>query len=141
MAKTVGCARKGQTSLELMIVTAIGLAIVGAIFAISITYASDTTRSAQASDAVEKIVKSADLVYALGPGSKTSVDVLMPDGIRNASVYDSRVVIRVGLSSGDADVFSLARENLSGSLTNRSGRQTVTLTVNSSGSVIVNSTG
>jgi len=141
MANTKGCARKGQTSLELMIVTAMGLAIVGIIFAFAITSASDTARRSQASDAVEKIARSADLVYALGPGSRTSVDVLMPDGIRSTDVTGKRVLIRISTTTGDTDVFSFPREDLSGSITSRSGRQTITLVVNSSGSVVVNSTG
>ena len=141
MANTNGGALKGQTSLELLIVTAIGLAIVGIIFTFAITWASDSARVAQASDAVEKIARSADLVYVLGPGSRTSVDVLMPDGIRSTNVSGRRVLIQISTTTGNVDVFATPREDLSGSLTSRSGKQTVTLVVNSSGSVIVNSTG
>ena len=141
MGNTLRRARKGQTSLELLIVTAMGLVIVGIMFTFAITWASDSARNAQASDAVEKIARSADLVYALGSGSRINVDVMMPDGIRSTNVTGRRVLIQISTTTGNADIFATPRENLTGSLTNQSGRQTVTLVVNSSGSVIVNSTG
>ena len=134
-------ALKGQISLEMLFVTAIGIAFVAFIFFFCMTSASDSIRIAQARDTVDKIAKAADLVYVLGPGSKTSVEVMMPSGITDTSISSTRVLIRVSLSTGVNDIFAYPRENVSGSITNNSGRQTVTLLVNSSGSVVVNSTG
>jgi hypothetical protein len=134
-------ALKGQVSLEILFTTAIGLTFVALAFFYSMTSASDTIRITQASDAVNKIARAADLVYALGPGSKTTVEVLMPSGITNTTIDSRRVLIRVSLSSGTNDVFAFPRENVSGSLTDHSGRQRVTLTANSSGSIEINSTG
>jgi len=131
----------GQVSLEILFTTAIGLTFVALAFFYSITSASDTIKITQASDAVDKIARAADLVYALGPGSKTTVDVLMPSGITSTEVKGKRVLIRVSISSGTNDVFALPRENVSGTLTNSSGRQRVTLTANYSGSIVINSTG
>lgn len=141
MVKTENHTMKGQASLEQLMVTAVGLTFVGIIFFFAMTSASDTVRIAQARDAVEKIARSADLVYVLGPGSKTSIDVLMPDGVTSTSISGRMVLITVSTSSGKNDIFSSPRQNVSGSLTSRSGRQTVTLTVNSSGAVVINSTG
>ena len=132
---------RGQVSLEQLFITALGITFVAIMFFLSIVMSGDTVRSIQASDTVERIVRAADLVYAMGPGSQTSIEVLMPDNIRVINLSGSQVLIRISTTSGDTDVFSYSRAQLNGTLTRNSGRQTVSFVVDSTSTVLINSTG
>jgi len=132
---------KGQISLEQMLITSLGLVLVTVFFALAITSATDTVRSTQATDTVQRIVKSADLVYAMGPGAKTSVEVLMPENIVSTDVFGNRVLIRVGTTGGESDIIAFSDAILNGTITKRSGRQVITLTVDNSSLVSISSTG
>ena len=140
MTRQNGC-RKGQISTELLFITALGLVFVGGMFFLSIMMSTDTIRQIQAKDTVERISKSADLVYAMGPGAKTSIEVIMPDNIRFINISGSRVLIRVGMTGGDTDIFAHSDGTLVGNLTRQAGRQTVTLSVDNSSIVRISSTG
>lgn len=132
---------RGQVSIEQMFVTSLGITFVAILFFLSVFLAADTVRDVQAKDSVERIARAADLIYAMGPGSETSVEVLMPDNVKSTDVSGNRVLITVGMTSGDTDIFSFSDGQLNGTLTTSSGRQKVSLFVDNSSVIHVNSTG
>jgi len=134
-------AHKGQVSVEQMFITSVGITFVSAMFFLAVLMSADTVRRTEAQDTVERITKSADLVYAMGPGAKTSIEVLVPDSIVLVNISGSRILIRIGMVGGETDVYSHSDGELSGTLTSKSGRQRVTLTVDNSSLVLINSTG
>ncbi|MFA6214619.1 MAG: VWA domain-containing protein [Candidatus Micrarchaeia archaeon] len=128
---------KGLSSIEYLFITGIGLAALALIIVIGMNMGNDSIRLAQAKDSVEKLAKSADYVHSLGADSREAVDIYLPRGMRNLSVRDDRVWMRVALSSGDTDVYakSSARK-LIGSLPQLAGAQKVTITSLLDGSVL-----
>ncbi len=126
---------RGQSALEQIIITSLGLAFIAIIFYFSISFATDNTRVSQAQDTINKLANAADYVYALGPGSKDVVTVYMPEGMRYARVVNSTIQIRISLSSGDSDVFANTKAQLVGSLPQFSGPQDVTVTALSNGKI------
>jgi uncharacterized protein (UPF0333 family) len=131
----------GQASLEQLFVTALGITFVGIMFFLSVTMSGDTIRSVQASDTVERLAKTADLVYAMGPGSRMSTEVLIPDNIRAVNISSNRILIRISLTGGDSDIFAYSKAQLNGTLTRNPGRHTVYFSVDNSSIVQINSTG
>lgn len=127
--------RKGQSALEQIIITSLGIAFIAVIFYFSINFANDNTRVSQAQDTIDKLAKAADYVYSLGPGSKDVVTVYMPEGMRYANITGSTIKIRISLSSGDSDVFANTKAELIGVLPQFSGPQDVTVTALSNGKV------
>ncbi len=127
--------RKGQSSIEQLTITALGLTFVAVIFYFSINFSNDSTRVSQAQDTINKLANAADYVYALGPGSKDVVTVYMPQGMRYANLTGSTIIIRVSLSSGDSDVFANTKAQLVGTLPQFSGPQDITVTALPNGKV------
>ena len=120
-----------------MILVAIGLTLVAAIFVVSVGTASDSIRIAQAKDSAEKIAKTADYVYSLGPGAKETISLYMPKGVQFVNTSGNRVQIRVSLSSGDSDIFVSTRGQIIGTIQPTEQLQEITLTSSASGNVVI----
>ena len=128
---------RGQYALEQMGVIALALVVIAALFFFSMNAASDGARSAQAKDTVERIARAADSAYSLGPGSKATVSVNMPQGVQFVDTSNKRVWMRVALSSGNTDVFAATSGQITGSIPTTANLQDITLTVLSNGDISV----
>ncbi|VVB58757.1 Uncharacterised protein [Candidatus Anstonella stagnisolia] len=128
--------RRGQASLEQLIITGIALFIVAMIFYFSINYARDSSRIAQGKDAVEKLAKSADYVHALGEGAKTRVDLYIPEGVEFVNASGGRIQMRISLSSGETDVFANTQAALVGEIPIISGANQVSVATTANGNVM-----
>ncbi len=132
---------KGQSSLEQLVITGIALTFIALIFVFSINYTNDTVRKTQAKDTVDKLAKTADYVYALGPGTKQTVRVQMPSGVQFITVSGNRIQLRVSLSSGDADVFANTRAALTGAVPITDGAKDVSVFATSNNKVFLGDSG
>ena len=128
---------RGQYALEQMGVIALALVIIAALFFFSMNAASDGARSSQAKDTAERIARAADSAYALGPGSKATVSVNMPQGVQFVDTSNKRVWIRVALSSGNSDVFAKTSGQIVGSIPTTAELQEITMTVLPNGNISV----
>jgi len=129
-------ASKGQSSMEQMIVVAIGLTLIAAVFYISSNMATDSLRVSQARDMVQKLSKSADYVHSLGPGASEEVSVYVPDGVVFTQISNNTVHVRISLSSGESDVFADCSPDLIGELPLTPGQQDVLVAHTESGKVM-----
>jgi|GEM_PF-2744717 len=129
--------RRGQASIEQLIVLALGIGMVTLIFYYSVNFSTDNIRISQAQDMVEKLSKSADYVYSLGPGSKDVVDVYVPDGIVYTRIDNNTIHVRLSLSSGDSDVFSDTRPVVIGEIPPTPGHHQITVTHTQGGKVML----
>ena len=130
-------AMKGLSSIEYLFVTGLALMALVAVAIISTNIGSDSIRVTQTRDTVEKLANSADYVYSLGPGSKETVSVSLPSGVKFITVSDDRIHARVALSSGDSDVYAKSKgARLIGAVAALAGQQQVTITALSDGSVL-----
>ncbi|VVB65872.1 Uncharacterised protein [Candidatus Gugararchaeum adminiculabundum] len=133
-------ALKGQASLEQLLITGLALSLVVVFFVFALNFSSDNVRSSQAKDAIDKLGKAADYVYALGPNAKETVRVNLPEGVRFVNISGNRIWLRVSLQSGDADFFATTRGTVIGSLPDISGQQDVKLAVDNNGNVLIGNT-
>ena len=72
---------KGQSSLEYLIVTAAMLVIVVIIFGISLFTTDQSIRNRQSSESLDRLVQTADLVYAMGKGTVLFTEVEWPEEV------------------------------------------------------------
>lgn len=79
--------KKGQTSLEQLIITGLAITFIATAFYVSATIISDNAKIAQANDAVMKLKNAADYVYSTGPGSKEIIR-LKPNKIKNILFFN-----------------------------------------------------
>lgn len=82
---------KAQSSLEQLLTLGISLTFITAIFYFAFNFASDSTRVAQAQDTINKLGKSADYVYALGPLSKSTINIYVPAGVQIINISGNRI--------------------------------------------------
>ncbi|MCX6772517.1 MAG: hypothetical protein NTV88_01970 [Candidatus Micrarchaeota archaeon] len=127
---------RGASSLEYLFLTGIALSALALIIVISMNTGSDSIRVTQAKDSVEKLGLSADYVYSLGPGSRETVSVLMPQGIEFISISSNRIHMRITLSSGSSDVYAKANGKLLGKIPTSAGAHKITITTLLDGSVL-----
>ena len=89
---------RGASSIEYLFITGIAISALAIIVLISMNTGSDSIRVAQAKDSVEKLALPADYVYSLGPGSRETVSVYLPQGIDFINISEDRIHMRVALS-------------------------------------------
>lgn len=121
---------KGQASLEQLIVTGIGITFIALIFYFAINSANDNVQAAQAKDSVDKMVKAADYVYSLGPGSRHTIGIYLPQGVEFVNISGKRIHIQVSIPSGNSDAFANTRANVSGNVQTTGGARKITLNYN-----------
>ena len=113
-------APRGQASLEYLAVIAFTLSALLVVWA----YVSGTTSSTQqelnvayAKQVVLKLRDAADLVYSQGPPAQFVVEVNVPEGVKEASVLEHEILLRVNSGGGLSDVYASTVANLTGDLT------------------------
>ncbi len=112
---------KSQAALEYMILASFAIFVITAIFYFSFTFSSDSMVYSQARDAVDTIATTVDYVYALGPGSRTMIFVTIPDNVVSSSVSGNIILLKISTSSGNVDIISRTRANITGSIPTQSG--------------------
>ncbi len=132
----MGMYKKGQASLDQLIIVAIGITLITIIFYFSINLSSDSMRISQAKDMVEKLSKSADHVYSLGRGSRDVISVYVPDGLVSTNISNNMVHMRVSTSSGESDIFSETKPALIGELPTTPGKHEILVTHTESGKIL-----
>jgi hypothetical protein len=112
---------KAQASVELLVILAIAMTMLGAIIASGsqeMGHGQTMLRLTQAREAANDITHSADVVYKEGDGSVRKVRVTIPDGVAPDRVFvDGRFVnIGVYVEGGESDVNAMSVAQLNGSL-------------------------
>ncbi|MBN2122331.1 hypothetical protein JW721_04745 [Candidatus Micrarchaeota archaeon] len=128
-------ARKGQASVEQLVISGIALGFIALMFFIAMNYASDSTRISQAKDAVTKLAKGADYVYSLGPGCRERTQISLPKGVQAINFSGNRIHMNLELSSGNTDIFEYTDAPLIGSISEVPGSQEVVISATRSGKV------
>lgn len=128
-------ARKGQASVEQLVISGIALGFIAFMFFIAMNYASDSTRISQAKDAVAKLSKGADYVYSLGPGCREMTQISLPKGVQSINFSGNRIHLNLELSSGETDIFEYTDAELIGSVNEVTGTQEVVISATRSGKV------
>ncbi len=111
--------KKGQASLEYMVMLALSLGIFAAILYVtnSMITSSNTQIGADAtSRAVEGIREAADFIYTHGHPSKTQINIMIPSNIENISIQNN--IVRMGVSSGLSytDIYRVTKGNMTGDI-------------------------
>lgn len=117
---------KAQASVELLIILAIAMTLLGAIITSGsrqLQHGQTMLRLTQARSAVNDLAHAADVVYSEGEGSVRKVRVTIPDGVAPDRIFvDGRFInIGVYVEGGDSDVNAMSMAQLKGSLPDSPG--------------------
>lgn len=111
--------KRGQASLEYMVMLALSLGIFASILYVTnslITSSSTQIGADAAFRAVEGIKEASDFIYTHGHPSKTQINVRIPSNIENISIGNK--IVRIGISSGLSytDIYDVTRGNMTSDL-------------------------
>ncbi|MCX6774305.1 MAG: VWA domain-containing protein [Candidatus Micrarchaeota archaeon] len=115
----------GQASLEQVILSAVLLGVIAAVFVLSANYSESATETMQAQDAVDQLTAAADFVYTLGPNSREYVTVHLPNDLAGWNITGKAIIITIQTDAGYTDVSSYSKADLIGSLPAFSGTQKI----------------
>jgi hypothetical protein len=96
--------KKGQSSLEFLVITAIGLFLIGGVTYGFLSYNQDTQEKARVQQATyvgNQLITAATSMYSKGTNSWTTIDVSMPpDLLAVYTVENNTLVFDVGTAQG-----------------------------------------
>ncbi len=110
---------KAQSSLEYLLVVALTFAIIVPTTYLFYNYSKDSSQQitdSQIAKLGRGIVDSAETMFYSGKGSKTTLEVNVPDSIASAVIIDGReLVFNVTTSSGSSEIVFFSSVNLTSS--------------------------
>ena len=108
---------RGQSSLEYLLVVAITFAIIIPAAYLFYSYSKESSQDiidAQLAKIGRDIVDAAESIYYSGQGSKTVLEVSVPDNVDSASIIDGReLVFNITTEFGTTEVVFFSSVNLS----------------------------
>jgi uncharacterized protein (UPF0333 family) len=120
--------RRGQASVEMIVILAVSLVIFAVIFqysASAASYADSSLKLLKAKLTVRELVLSADRVYSQGYGARSRVTIYLPANVNYTSVSNSSLVLRLDTGKGFTDVVGKTRGPVCGSIPIEAGSSVV----------------
>jgi len=87
----------------------------------------------QADKALEELQSAIDQVYFLGPPSKQTLKVRLPDRVESVTILDNRITMQVQSSSGPRTTAKTTQANITGTIGAYSGNYILTITATPTG--------
>jgi hypothetical protein len=116
--------KRGQSSLEYILIVGfafmITLPLVVIYYQRTVSFNQEITDS-QVNKIADDIIGSVNSVYYLGSPSKKTIDVYMPQGIKDITITENRLVFLIYSDAGNYEIVRWAPTNISGNLSNYSG--------------------
>lgn len=113
--------RKAQVGVEVMLFVGIALLALTILLTYSYRQSSSTITIEQAADAVNTLAKTADSVYALGPGTEQYVYITTPGNIAGTSVSGRSVLMQIHVFGKVSDIHAVSKANLTGDIPDSRG--------------------
>lgn len=122
--------KRSQSSVEITIIMAIFLIVLGIIISVNLdlssTYTSKYSRD-QINLALDDISNGIDLTYFQGNGSKTVVYITLPSGIKNTSIENQTLLFNIYSGDSVSQIYRILDYNITGSLPSSSGKYSMSI--------------
>jgi uncharacterized protein (UPF0333 family) len=131
--------KKGQISIEYLIVIGFVVFLVLGILGIAFFYSSGTNdkiRIDQITHYANKIISSSETVFYSGEPSKLTLTAYLPAGVNNVNVTGSEIIFTVSTGSGTARISFSSNVPLQGSLSNTEGVKRIEVLADQNGAQI-----
>lgn len=122
--------KRAQVSIEYMAVVGITTIIVISLLLISNYYSREvenTINTNQIDRIAKEIIDTAESMYYFGEPSKTTLKLYIPDRIKNITVTQNELNLRVSTPFGETDMFYPSNVPLAGNLSTSHGFHYVTI--------------
>ncbi len=117
---------KAQAAMEYILLFSISLVIVGILWSVSNSNIENTQwelQLANAKNALEKIVHTADVVYLQGVPSQIYIDIYLPENVKTIYIDNNAVTMEMLWRGILRNVTDYSIANLTGGVTPAPGRQ------------------
>lgn len=121
--------KRGQVSIEYLAifsVAALMMIPIIIIFAFQSSTIEADVAQAQATNALVKIVDSAEEIYFQGPPAKKTMTVHFPKGVTNVTILENSISIMLQTVEGEYEIFETTSAKLSGEIKIFEGPHTIT---------------
>ena len=108
--------KRGQAAIEYVILIGTLMVFLIPIVYYALNESSYRLKLNQIDNAVKRVAKVADVVYALGPGAQDVVVITIPYGVESAGVGNYSINLKVSALGGVSDYGYRTIGNVSGSL-------------------------
>ena len=108
--------KRGQAAIEYVILVGTLMIFLIPIVYYSLNESSYRLKLNQVDNAVKRLAKVADVVYAFGPGAQDVVVITLPHGVESSSVANYSINLKVSALGGLSDYGYTTISNVSGSI-------------------------
>ena len=108
--------KRSQVGIEYVMLLGVLLIFFIPIIHYSLTKATTNVKEAQLENAVRRLSKAADTVYAMGPGAQEIVAVTLPPAVQATKVHHNEIVFVVTGFGGTSDIHAGTKAQLIGNL-------------------------
>ena len=127
--------KRGQAAFEYLILVGVLLVILMALFYYVSNYSAQNLKIEQAEDTVQTLAKTAESMYALGPGNRDFIWVNMPGSVSETKVEDNEIMIRLFIFGDYSDFYVRTNADVTGTLPTQKGRYKILIETLDSGVV------
>lgn len=128
--------KRGQISVEYLIVVGFVVFLVISILGVALAYSSslkDSIKFYQIEGYATKITSGAESVFFAGEPSKVTITAYLPSGVRSVEIIEDQIVIEVSTSTGVSKTAYRSDVPIYGSLTGSEGVKVVHIEAGASG--------
>tara|TARA_Y100000310_G_scaffold144893_3_gene144244 strand:- start:56974 stop:57384 length:411 start_codon:yes stop_codon:yes gene_type:complete len=127
--------KRGQAGIEYVILIGILLVFLIPTIYYSLNEANNNVKLTQLESSVRRLVKAADSVHAIGPGTIEIITITLPSGIQSVLVNGTRILMKVSMFGGISDVHFPSNAELTGTLPTTEGTYNIRVESQRSGKV------
>ncbi|MBT4631146.1 class III signal peptide-containing protein [Candidatus Woesearchaeota archaeon] len=127
--------KRGQAAMEYLILVGVLLVVLVPLFNYISYYTGQNIKIDRLDDAVQTLGKTADSLYALGPGNKDYVWITLPSGIIRTDVSLNEILIVTNVFGEESDFYYITKGTVIGSIPNDKGTFKMELEVLETGEI------
>ena len=131
--------KRGQVSVEYLIIVGFVTFLIIGILGIALVYSTsieDRIKNIQMNNFANKVISTSESVFYAGEPSKLTLEVYLPEDIKNVTIQENNLFIVVGTSTGTNILSFGSNVPISGDLSYSTGLKKIEL-VASSGEVVI----
>ena len=122
--------KRGQLSVEYLTLVGFTLTFIVILTIIQFEQTEEKNTlivSSQADRIARKLVDTAEEIYFLGEPARTTIKIYMPTNIRNVTIQDQNIIIKMVTGAGISDIPRYATVNMTGNISATSGIKYITV--------------
>lgn len=123
--------KKAQVGIEYMIIVGFVTFAIMSVLVLAMSYSGqvkDKIKLNQVESFAEQLLNSAESVFFAGEPSKTTINLYLPDGVKEINITSDYLIISVNLSSGENRRVFESKVPIRGTISTGEGIKKLTLT-------------